>query len=360
MCQKKRYKEHSQVKCHKSTVMKQGDEVRLCGLSRRADLNGKRGIVQRRCDDGRWVVHVGDDGEAVIVRQDNLQDEEPGMRTTKLTETREAIEAEVSIPASCAQAKFSFEKGSDDCTVRVCSSGDSVACPVLVLSTPVPVDLAHSTVRISRKSLTLQLMLPKMPSLDFGEVDIDTWDKYEQMSMFMKFTPGGEPDRPFATVCSLVNTMLNQSVGAESLQRRELTRVHLISNAHIGVVVIVKQALANPDDLHPLLEVLFIPTLDGPGVGRALDVRTLASALFGDHLFCNTPDIEDEAILLLVEIIETNSLRIKGSYGQQRFETYRGVQCTRSFICRVHGREERQWEYSQQNYRESQLPCMTP
>tara|TARA_B100000767_G_scaffold138281_1_gene130773 strand:- start:128 stop:286 length:159 start_codon:yes stop_codon:yes gene_type:complete len=45
--------------------MKDGDGVRLlCGLSRRADLNGKRGIVQRRCDDGRWVVHAGDGGEA--------------------------------------------------------------------------------------------------------------------------------------------------------------------------------------------------------------------------------------------------------------------------------------------------------
>lgn len=229
-----------------------------------------------------------------------------------------------------------------------------------MLSTPVPVDLAHSTVRISRRSLTLQLILPKVPSLDFGEVDIDNLDKFEGMHMFMKFTPGGEPDRPFATVCSLVNNMLNHAVGAESLQQRELTRAHLISNAQIGVVVIVLQALANPGDPHPLLEVLFIPTLDGPGVGRALDVRTLASALFGDHLFCTTTDIEDETILLLVEIIETNSLRIKGSYGQQRFETYRGVQCTCSFICRVHGREERQWEYSQQNYRESQLPCVTP
>ena len=107
------------------------------------------------------------------------------MRTTKLTETRKAIEAEVSIPASCAQATFSFEKGSDDCTVRVCSSGDSVACLVLVLSTPVPVDLAHSTVRISRKSLTLQLILPKVPSLDFGEVDIDTWDRYERTDEYV-------------------------------------------------------------------------------------------------------------------------------------------------------------------------------
>ena len=50
--------------------MKDGDGVRLlCGLSRRADLKfclnqGKRGIVQRRCDDGRWVVHAGDGGEA--------------------------------------------------------------------------------------------------------------------------------------------------------------------------------------------------------------------------------------------------------------------------------------------------------
>lgn len=47
------------------------------------------------------------------------------MRTTKLTETQEAVEAEVSFPTSCAQAKFSFEKGSDNCTVRVCSSGDA-------------------------------------------------------------------------------------------------------------------------------------------------------------------------------------------------------------------------------------------
>lgn len=36
------------------------------------------------------------------------------MRTTKLTETQEAVEAEVSFPTSCAQAKFSFEKGSDN------------------------------------------------------------------------------------------------------------------------------------------------------------------------------------------------------------------------------------------------------
>lgn len=340
--------------------MKGGDKVRLCGLSRRADLNGKPGVVQRPCDGGRWVVHVGDHNEAVSVHQNNLVKEEPTMCVAKLTETREAVEAEVTIPASCAQAKFSFEKGSDDCTVRVCSSGDSLACPALVLATPVPVDLARSTVKVSRRLLTLQLLLPKVPSLDFEEVDIDTLDKFAGMSMFMKATPAGEPKRPFATVCCLVNTMLNAAVGVESLQNPELTRAHLISNAHIGVVVIVKQALARPGDIHPLLEVLFIPTLDGPNVGRALDVHTLLSALFGDHLFGTTTDIEDEAILLLVEILETNSLRIKSSYGQQRFQTYRGVQCTRSFIGRVHGREERQWEYSQQNYRESQLPCMTP
>ena len=38
------------------------------------------------------------------------------MRTTKLTETQKAVEAEMSFPTSCAKAKFSFEKGSDNCT----------------------------------------------------------------------------------------------------------------------------------------------------------------------------------------------------------------------------------------------------
>ena len=45
--------------------MKDGDEVRLYGLSRRADLNGKRGIVQRRCDDGRSVEYM----PAMVARQ---------------------------------------------------------------------------------------------------------------------------------------------------------------------------------------------------------------------------------------------------------------------------------------------------
>lgn len=335
-----------------------GDRVRLRDLTA-THFNGLEGVVIRpQQTGGRLDVQVvsEDKDKLMRIKADNL-DRIPGnngkLRVHNLTEQRDTYQLEILCPQHWTNVRVFVDEDSSDNATAPAILLRSQACgkpqSPLEVALPAAVSIGNFTQRWSADECKLIVTLRKMLA---GVVDLDKLPPYElNACMFFSLMTGTKEDRerPFIRVCGRVNEMM-------TYQSRNETVRHMIStrDENMGVIVLPTKLLGDVNE--PILEVRYWASLTPEDHDEAQYVlMNLARSTHPDFSDgprpLNACELHEdiEAVLLLIEMLEINSVRISG---------YRNRQCVdelgfiRSFLPRVLARHEADWEYSLQPYRE--------